>query len=257
MTTSAVRSEWTATLTPSDPAYRPTGAGPRLGAAALQPPTASRPPFTVGLDIDFERRPEARPRPSPCRPKPRTARRPGCSSSWPADDPKGHAEALEFSRRVLEEDLAILGVDRRSPTCRWIPRAEFHTRGDRAGVDTAPDSLNDYLQAAAAPATPAPSTPASAVAGTSYAYAIVGGLALDNVITAEGARLIGRSGGNTLWASLGAAHVRLLRRHRRPGRRRLSASRPSTCWQHRGIDDRWSATDRRSAPPSDRLPASG
>jgi sugar/nucleoside kinase (ribokinase family) len=37
------------------------------------------------------------------------------------------------------------------------------------------------------------------------AYAIVGGLALDNVITAEGARLIGRSGGNTLWASLGAA----------------------------------------------------
>jgi sugar/nucleoside kinase (ribokinase family) len=36
-------------------------------------------------------------------------------------------------------------------------------------------------------------------------YAIVGGLALDNVITADGARLIGRSGGNTLWASLGAA----------------------------------------------------
>jgi sugar/nucleoside kinase (ribokinase family) len=36
-------------------------------------------------------------------------------------------------------------------------------------------------------------------------YAIVGGLALDNVITAEGARLIGRRGGNTLWASLGAA----------------------------------------------------
>jgi sugar/nucleoside kinase (ribokinase family) len=39
----------------------------------------------------------------------------------------------------------------------------------------------------------------------SPAYAIVGGLALDNVITADGARLIGRSGGNTLWASLGAA----------------------------------------------------
>jgi ribokinase len=36
-------------------------------------------------------------------------------------------------------------------------------------------------------------------------YGIVGGLALDNVITAGGARLIGRSGGNTLWASLGAA----------------------------------------------------
>jgi sugar/nucleoside kinase (ribokinase family) len=35
--------------------------------------------------------------------------------------------------------------------------------------------------------------------------AIVGGLALDNVITADGAAVAGRPGGNTLWAAAGAA----------------------------------------------------
>ncbi len=36
-------------------------------------------------------------------------------------------------------------------------------------------------------------------------FGIVGGLALDNVVTAEGRVILGRPGGNTLWASLGAA----------------------------------------------------
>jgi ribokinase len=36
-------------------------------------------------------------------------------------------------------------------------------------------------------------------------YGVVGGLALDNVITADGTVHVGRPGGNTLWASLGAS----------------------------------------------------
>jgi sugar/nucleoside kinase (ribokinase family) len=36
-------------------------------------------------------------------------------------------------------------------------------------------------------------------------FGIVGGLALDNVITADGEYHVGKPGGNTLWASLGAA----------------------------------------------------
>jgi phenylpropionate dioxygenase-like ring-hydroxylating dioxygenase large terminal subunit len=142
----AVRTEWTATLTHRT-LVRPTGgvAGSELQRCASYTFT---PPFTVGLDIDFE---GGLKEAAALTVQAETADRSTAwvLVSWPDDDPAGHAAAIEFSRRVLEEDLAIL-EDIDDPRLPLDPRAEFHTRGDRAGVDMR-RILNDYLKAAASP----------------------------------------------------------------------------------------------------------
>jgi phenylpropionate dioxygenase-like ring-hydroxylating dioxygenase large terminal subunit len=142
----AVRSEWTATLRHRT-LVRPTGgaAGSELQRCATYTFT---PPFTVGLDIDFEGGPREA---AALTVQAESAERSTAwvLVSWPDDDPDGHAAATEFSRRVLEEDLAIL-EDIDDPRLPLDPRAEFHTRGDRAGVYLR-RILGDYLQAASEP----------------------------------------------------------------------------------------------------------
>ncbi len=144
----AIRREWTATLTHRT-LVRPTGGAP--GSELQRCATYSfTPPYTVGLDIDFERGPKEA---AALTVQAETADRSTAwvLVSWPDADPDGHAAALEFSRRVLEEDLAILeAID--DPRLPLDPRAEFHTRGDRAGVDMR-RIMNDYLQAASVPLT--------------------------------------------------------------------------------------------------------
>jgi phenylpropionate dioxygenase-like ring-hydroxylating dioxygenase large terminal subunit len=142
----AVRNGWTATLTHRT-LVRPTGgaAGTERERTATYTFTA---PFTVGLDIDFERGLKEA---AALTVQAETADRSTAwlLVGWPADDPDGHRAAIEFSRQVLEEDLSILeAID--DPRLPLDPRAEFHTRGDRAGVYMR-RILNDFLAAPDAP----------------------------------------------------------------------------------------------------------
>jgi phenylpropionate dioxygenase-like ring-hydroxylating dioxygenase large terminal subunit len=104
------------------------------------------PPYTTALDIDFSSGTQEA---AVLAVQPETADRSTAwvLVAWPDDDPEGHERALTFSAEVLAEDLAIL-EDIDDPRLPLEPRAEFHSRGDRAGIEMR-RILGDYLTAAA------------------------------------------------------------------------------------------------------------
>ncbi len=128
---------------------RPTGASTEPPEERVATYTFT-PPYTCALDIDFHSAAGGGTREAAVLTvQPETADRSTAwvLVAWPEDDPVGHEAALVFSAAVLDEDLSIL-EDIDDPRLPLEPRAEFHSRGDRAGVDLR-RILGDYLTCAA------------------------------------------------------------------------------------------------------------